>query len=152
MSGHDLLDRLLAATPRNHEAFGITAMLDRELVLSANASLRANGLVPNGAIKVTARDGWITVTGDVGHYYQRLAAVHAMRQLSGLRGVYDLITVSKATNPGSSARNAGIRTITGDVPFPGADRNGVALRAPCVSSSPGGLRESCERVPAEVLG
>jgi osmotically-inducible protein OsmY len=71
------------------------AVLDSELSATAQSGLDANGLVPRGAISVEARDGWVTMTGNVHHQFQREAAERVVRHLRGLRGYTDLVTVSR---------------------------------------------------------
>jgi osmotically-inducible protein OsmY len=68
---------------------------DEELVAAARAGLDANGLVPKGAITVTAEDGHIAMSGNVHHYYEVQAAEHVIRHLRGLSDFTDLVTVSQ---------------------------------------------------------
>ena len=68
--------------------------LDAELVVAAEKGLAANKLVPRGAVKVTAHDGWITMAGNVEHHFQREAAEFVIRHLPNLRGYTDRLTVS----------------------------------------------------------
>jgi osmotically-inducible protein OsmY len=68
---------------------------DDELVAAARAGLDANGLVPKGAISVTAEDGRIVMSGNVHHYYELQAAEHVIRHLRGLTDFTDLVTVSQ---------------------------------------------------------
>jgi osmotically-inducible protein OsmY len=68
---------------------------DADLKATAQAGLDANGLVPKDALTVTVDDGWITLAGNVRHYYQRQAAEHVVRHLSGVQGMTDKVTVSK---------------------------------------------------------
>jgi len=70
---------------------------DAVLETSARAGLDANGLVSPGAVKVTVSDGWVTMTGNVHHHYERQSAELVIRQLRGLRGFTDLVTVSADT-------------------------------------------------------
>lgn len=50
--------------------------------------------VPDGRIHVTVSHGEVTLTGSVDHYFQRHAAENAVRRLSGVRSVINLLTVS----------------------------------------------------------
>jgi hypothetical protein len=52
-------------------------------------------MVPIAAIALTADDGLITMTGNVGHHFQRQAVEHVVRHLRGLQGFTDLVTVSR---------------------------------------------------------
>jgi osmotically-inducible protein OsmY len=69
-------------------------VLDEDLAARAIAGLDANGLVPKGAITVTVDDGWVTMAGNVHHYYERQAAEQVIRHLDGLRGMHERVTVS----------------------------------------------------------
>jgi osmotically-inducible protein OsmY len=82
------------------------AVLDADLAAAARSALDANGLVPAGAVSVTVTDGWVTMTGNVHHYYQKQAAEHVVMHLRGLRGYTDDVTVSR--HPGQDV-SAGIR-------------------------------------------
>jgi osmotically-inducible protein OsmY len=68
---------------------------DDELVAAARSGLDANGLVPKGAISVTAEDGRIVMSGNVHHFYELQAAEHVIRHLRGLTDFTDLVTVSQ---------------------------------------------------------
>jgi osmotically-inducible protein OsmY len=49
--------------------------------------------VPAESIQVTVEKGWITLAGAVQWQYQRRATESAVRKLSGLRGVTNLIEI-----------------------------------------------------------
>ena len=51
--------------------------------------------VPNDAIKVKVQAGWITLDGRVDYRYQQDAAEYAVRNLTGVKGVTNLITIKK---------------------------------------------------------
>ena len=70
-------------------------VLDADLASAARAGLDANGLVPMRAVSVTVADGWVTMTGNVQHHFQRQAAEHVVSHLRGLRGYTDDVTVSR---------------------------------------------------------
>jgi osmotically-inducible protein OsmY len=55
--------------------------------------LQARVDVPDEKIKLTVKDGWITLQGDVDWYYQKNAAEFAVKYLSGVKGVTDNIKV-----------------------------------------------------------
>ena len=44
-------------------------------------------------IKVKVSNGWVTLEGDVDHYYQRAAAERAVQPLLGVRGVSNFLTL-----------------------------------------------------------
>jgi osmotically-inducible protein OsmY len=75
-------------------------VLDDDLLQSAHAGLDANSLVPKGKIRIAVSDGWVGMSGNVHHYYERQAAEHVIRHLPGLAGFTDDVTVSR--DPGVS--------------------------------------------------
>jgi osmotically-inducible protein OsmY len=70
-------------------------ILDQDLASSAAAGLKVNRLVPKDAITISVSDGWVTMVGNVQHYFQRQAAEHVVRHLAGLQGFTDRVTVSR---------------------------------------------------------
>lgn len=52
--------------------------------------------VPPGAVKVGVNEGFVTLTGEVRWQYQRLAAERGIRQLAGVRGLYNQIALKPA--------------------------------------------------------
>jgi osmotically-inducible protein OsmY len=75
-------------------------VLDEDLAKSARAALDANSLVPDGKIKIAVTDGWVAMSGNVHHYYERQAAEYVVRHLRGLTGFTNDVTVSQ--NPGEA--------------------------------------------------
>jgi osmotically-inducible protein OsmY len=67
---------------------------DADLAKAVTAALRWDVRVPEGNIKISVRDGWITLDGSVDWQYQRLAADEAVRYLTGVKGVNNMIAVS----------------------------------------------------------
>ncbi len=72
---------------------------DEDIARAAVRALENNISVPRDRIKVTVREGWITLEGDVEWQYQRAAAEAAMRYLVGVKGVVNLITVKPRVSP-----------------------------------------------------
>ena len=66
---------------------------DTELAHAAVNVLGWHVQVPDDGVKVAVREGWITLEGEVEWQYQRAAAERAMRNLKGVRGVRNLISV-----------------------------------------------------------
>jgi osmotically-inducible protein OsmY len=67
---------------------------DADLAKAVTAALHWDVRVPEGNIKISVRDGWITLEGSVDWQYQRIAADEAVRYLIGVKGVNNLIAVS----------------------------------------------------------
>lgn len=106
--------------PEKHEAakaakrvYGVNAVVDQlEVKLGgskertdtdvAQAAIRAleeNYAVPDDQIKVSVRQGYITLDGAVEWQYQRTAAESSVRYLAGVKGVSNLITIKPRATP-----------------------------------------------------
>jgi osmotically-inducible protein OsmY len=68
-----------------------TRHTDTDIAKAATTALDWNTLVPKGRIKVKVEDGWVTLDGQLGWDFERQAAARAVRSLSGVRGVSNLI-------------------------------------------------------------
>jgi osmotically-inducible protein OsmY len=66
---------------------------DSDIALAAVNALKWNSQVPADKITVTVRKGWITLKGDVDWNYQRDTAQRVVRDLVGVVGVTNEITV-----------------------------------------------------------
>lgn len=66
---------------------------DTDIAQAAANALEWNTQVPHERIKVTVRDGWVTLEGDVDWPYQKEAARKAVEGLTGVKGVSNLIEV-----------------------------------------------------------
>lgn len=72
---------------------------------SAIAEVAANALewdsaVPDGAVKVTVRNGWVTLTGTVAHQFEKSAAELVVQRLYGVKGVANPIVVKPRVSVG----------------------------------------------------
>jgi osmotically-inducible protein OsmY len=66
---------------------------DAEIASAALDALQARVDVPDEKIKLTVKDGWVTLQGDVDWYYQKNAAELAVKYLTGVKGVTDNIKI-----------------------------------------------------------
>jgi osmotically-inducible protein OsmY len=66
---------------------------DPEIARAAIDALKWNVSVPADRIQVKVERGWVTLEGDVDWYFQKEAAERAVRALTGVRGVTNLIAV-----------------------------------------------------------
>jgi osmotically-inducible protein OsmY len=66
---------------------------DDEIAQRALNILNWSVQIPADSIQVKVEKGWITLSGTVPWQYQRLAAESAVRKLSGIRGVTNLIEI-----------------------------------------------------------
>jgi len=72
---------------------------DPDIARAALEALRWNISVPSDRIKVKVEKGWLTLEGDVDWYYQKEAAERAVRYLTGVKGVSNLVTIRAAPVP-----------------------------------------------------
>jgi osmotically-inducible protein OsmY len=67
---------------------------DEDIARAVLNALQWNVWVPADRIKVKVADGWITLEGEVDHKYEKTAAEDAVRNLTGLKGVTNLIILT----------------------------------------------------------
>ena len=72
---------------------------DPEIARAAVNALQWNVLVPHDRIQVAVEDGWITLRGEVDWYYQKEEAERTVRNITGIKGVSNLITVAAVPTP-----------------------------------------------------
>jgi osmotically-inducible protein OsmY len=72
---------------------------DSEIARAAVNALQWNVVVPDDRIKVVVEDGWITLRGEVDWYYQKEEAERTVRNITGVKGVSNLITVAAVPAP-----------------------------------------------------
>ena len=66
---------------------------DPDIARAALDAFKWNVSIPKDRIKVKVEKGWLTLEGDVDWYFQQEAAERAVRYLTGINGVSNLITV-----------------------------------------------------------
>ena len=66
---------------------------DPDIAAAVTRALEWDAFVPIENLDVTVSKGWVTLKGEVEWEFQRRAAERAVRRLSGIRGVTNLITV-----------------------------------------------------------
>ena len=62
-------------------------------------ALEWDAFVPIDNLDVTVSKGWVTLRGDVEWEFQRRAAERAVRRMTGIRGVTNLINVKPQVSP-----------------------------------------------------
>ncbi len=72
------------------------AASDEDVARRALLILQWDSMVPADAVKLTVREGWVTLTGEVSWQFQRDAAEEAMGRLSGVRGITNGIVLKPA--------------------------------------------------------
>jgi osmotically-inducible protein OsmY len=78
---------------------GSSERTDEDIAEATINALKANTLVPDDRIKVIVSKGWVTLEGEVEWQYERIAAEDAVRYITGVKGVSDLITVKPRLSP-----------------------------------------------------
>jgi osmotically-inducible protein OsmY len=68
---------------------------DEEVATAATHRLDWDVTLPRGAIKVRVEGGWLTLSGEVDKHFQKEAAGVDVRNLMGVKGVTNLISVKK---------------------------------------------------------
>jgi osmotically-inducible protein OsmY len=85
------------------------AITDAEIAAASADALDADKFVPKGAVTADVLEGYVTLTGQVRHHYQRQAAEHAVSRVDGVLGIDDSIALSSDPIPSDVAdriRNA----------------------------------------------
>jgi osmotically-inducible protein OsmY len=72
---------------------------DAALAKTAMEALRWNTLVPTDTLDLTVSHGWVTLKGEVPYEYQRREAGWVIRNLAGVRGMTNLISIRTANEP-----------------------------------------------------
>lgn len=92
---------------------GVNAIADEIEVHPPNSSCQTDGDIAHAALKlidaspsilagtvhVTVSEGWVTLEGEVEWWYQRDSAKNAIRDLPGLKGVSNLISIKSVVTP-----------------------------------------------------
>ena len=72
---------------------------DDQVAARAADIIRWNSVVPQNAIEITVRNGWVTLSGHVDWWYQRSEAEKAVRKLTGVSGVINNVTIRPHIQP-----------------------------------------------------
>ncbi len=68
---------------------------DTEIAHAVADRLQWDINIPDGSVRARVEDGWVWLEGETEWQYQRNAAEHAARYLTGVTGVTNLITLKK---------------------------------------------------------
>ncbi|MGJ8561795.1 MAG: BON domain-containing protein [Litorimonas sp.] len=72
---------------------------DDEIAMRAANSIRWNSSVPKDAVQVKVENGFVSLSGKVKWYFEKLAAEKAVRDLTGVKGVSNLISLEPSVSP-----------------------------------------------------
>ncbi len=78
---------------------GYAERTDADLATAVLNALRWDAGIPAGKLEVTVSQGWVTLKGEVEYGFQKRGAERAIRHLSGIRGVTNLIAVRPTVLP-----------------------------------------------------
>lgn len=73
---------------------GISKRSDADIASTAQRALDWNSLIPKDKVHIKVEQGWITLTGDVEWAYQRHAAENTLRNMMGVVGISNQITIT----------------------------------------------------------
>ena len=85
----DDLEVKLAGAPRT----------DSDIATAIAHVLENNVQIPEGKVHARVQSGWVTLDGEVDYDYQRREVERMVRQVRGVTGVIDTITVKPAPSP-----------------------------------------------------
>ena len=71
---------------------------DDEIAKRALSIIAWDARIPDGAVTVKVQKGWVTLSGQVEWQYQRMAAESAVRKLSGVVGVSNLVEIKPSVH------------------------------------------------------
>jgi hypothetical protein len=83
---------------------------DRQILQKVTVQLPARGIRPPSNVRVSVRNGTVTLSGTIEFEMQRKAAVHAATGVNGVERVVDQLTVMHNTIGGWHAKPLGTRT------------------------------------------
>ena len=79
---------------------GFAERTDADLAKAVLNALRWDAAIPTDKVDVTVSQGWVTLKGEVEFGFQKSDAERAVRRLSGVKGVTNLITIKPRPSPG----------------------------------------------------
>ena len=90
---------MFGASPTTWRFISTGELSDTDIAKAAVDALNWDITVPSDRIKVKVDKGWVTLTGEVNWDFQRRAAERAVRNLTGVSGLTNLITVMPGVKP-----------------------------------------------------
>ncbi|WDF72503.1 BON domain-containing protein [Novosphingobium sp. KACC 22771] len=75
-----------------------TERSDEAIAHAAIERLAWEASIPTNALQIKVEQGWITLTGELGWHYQRMAAERMLTGLRGVAGISNLVTIRKRPN------------------------------------------------------
>jgi osmotically-inducible protein OsmY len=84
---------------------GSAERTDPDLAKAVVNALKWNAGIPAGKLDVTVSQGWVTLKGEVEYAFQKIDAERAIRYLSGIKGITNLIVVKPPVLPSDLKQN-----------------------------------------------
>ena len=78
---------------------GSSERTDEDIAADAVSALKVNTFVPDERIQILVSHGWVTLEGEVEWQYQKDAAEDAVRYITGVKGVTNLIKLKPRVTP-----------------------------------------------------
>jgi osmotically-inducible protein OsmY len=78
---------------------GFAERTDADLAKAVLNALKWDAAIPTDKVDVTVSQGWVTLKGEVEYSFQKSDAERAVRRLSGVKGVINLITIKPRPSP-----------------------------------------------------
>jgi BON domain-containing protein len=72
----------------------VSTLNDTEIARNAVHAIESQPLVPEDQITVTVSEGWVNLEGDVEWMYEKMVAESAVRNLLGVKGVFNEIEIA----------------------------------------------------------
>jgi hyperosmotically inducible protein len=72
---------------------------DDQIARRARDILKWDVFVPPNAVDVLVHDGWVTLSGNVNWYFEKISAEEDIRKLSGVRGIANMIAIRPPIDP-----------------------------------------------------
>ena len=79
------------------------AIADVDIEDDIATAFAGDRLVPVGSVSASVTDGWVSLTGEVRHHYQRRAAEDAARKVDGVLGITNKVAISSNPIPSDVA-------------------------------------------------
>lgn len=127
---------------------GTAERTDADIATAASRGLDWDEFVPVESLDVTVANGWVMLRGEVEWEYQKRAAERAVRRMSGVRGVTNLIAVRPRTQPSPEDLEGNIRSALVRSGETDANRITVAVEGDVIVLD-GDVRSWMEREEAE---
>jgi osmotically-inducible protein OsmY len=96
---NELSVKLPGSSQSTDEDIASRQSTDEDIATACVNALKASNSVPSEKIKVTVSNGWVKFEGEVEWQYQKEAAESAVRYLTGMTGVSNLITIKPRVFP-----------------------------------------------------